>query len=515
MQYKSLLFLLLFGLIIQANVQAKTGLDVKDDLIAAVNKAVNVYNDNGMSGLIAETERCYRDVNQNPFFCIHLDLASRHIDRLMVAGAAQQGMTFPKTGFFEDQLFGQRIVPVFRHANMDMEASNAYLRLVTPVVNRLVNDNIFSARPLSTSNENGRDGVYVAYDNGIVRDTNTGLEWFAGPDKDMNFKQAKSWVSSLIVNGGRWRMPTKDELKGLYKKGTGVRNMTSLLKTTGWWIWAGHTESWFSGGGFYFADGPRPWITRLFSSNRRAFAVRSRSITAKTPLSVQYTKNRESKAIETKQPATSASIDKPVHYPGDTYIVESVFLDSPKWNNVTERRVISVEPDKLITTSQNLSSKTKTIRTIEYTSGWNLISTRNPNGSGVDFSPPLKYYEFPLYPGETWKQVTVATNVKTGAIREFSLSGLVGDWEDVSVPAGKFKGIKVTVKRELLNRTTGKRSSGTDNSWYVPELRRSVKSETTSRNSEGVEGRQLIQLKKYELKGQHYFGFKSEHSAPF
>ena len=39
---------------------------------------------------------------------------------------------------------------------------------------------------LATQKEVGRDGVYVAYANGIVRDTKTGLEWKAGPDKHTN-----------------------------------------------------------------------------------------------------------------------------------------------------------------------------------------------------------------------------------------------------------------------------------------------------------------------------------------
>jgi len=62
------------------------------------------------------------------------------------------------------------------------------------------------------------DGRYVAYANGIVKDTNTGLEWKAGPDKDTNWNQARSWVQSLNLDGGGWRMPTMDEVEGLYKK---------------------------------------------------------------------------------------------------------------------------------------------------------------------------------------------------------------------------------------------------------------------------------------------------------
>ena len=42
--------------------------------------------------------------------------------------------------------------------------------------------------------------------------------------------------------GGGWRMPTIRELEGIYKKGTGPRNMTPLLQMKGWWVWSGETE---------------------------------------------------------------------------------------------------------------------------------------------------------------------------------------------------------------------------------------------------------------------------------
>ena len=119
-----------------------------------------------------------------------------------------------------------------------------------------------------------RDGVYVLLDNGVVRDARTGLEWKAGPDKDMDWNEARSWVQNL---GEGWRMPTVDELEGLYKKGTGSRNMTPLLKTTGWTVWSGETKGSSVARYFDFTNGSRSWDDRGTSYNERAFAVRSRS----------------------------------------------------------------------------------------------------------------------------------------------------------------------------------------------------------------------------------------------
>ena len=129
---------------------------------------------------------------------------------------------------------------------------------------------------LAAQKEVGRDGVYVAYANGIVRDTKTGLEWKVGPDKNTNWEQARSWGQNLNLDGGGWRMPTTDELVTLYEEGAGSRNMTPLLKTTGWHVWSGQTNAYGLAGHFNFYDGVIDWYDRS-SHNKRAFAVRSQS----------------------------------------------------------------------------------------------------------------------------------------------------------------------------------------------------------------------------------------------
>ena len=92
------------------------------------------------------------------------------------------------------------------------------------------------------------------------------------------------------------------------------------------------------------------------------------------------------------------------------------------------------------------------------------------------------------------------TDIKTGAVREHTLSATVGDWEDVSGPAGTFRAIKITIQTELLDRSTEQKSTSTDISWYAPNIRRSVKSEITSQNSQGQQERQLIHMIQHDVK---------------
>lgn len=120
------------------------------------------------------------------------------------------------------------------------------------------------------------DGTFSLYENGIVYDKQTGLEWITGPDKDINWNDAQTWVESQRVGGNGWRMPTLNELKTLFRKSEGSRNMTPLLKTTGWWVWSGDTEGSTSAWFFCFDDGFELVYNRQTFRNLRAFAVRSR-----------------------------------------------------------------------------------------------------------------------------------------------------------------------------------------------------------------------------------------------
>jgi hypothetical protein len=134
--------------------------------------------------------------------------------------------------------------------------------------------------PVNYGAEIRRDGVYVEYANGIVRDTKTGLEWKVGPNENTSLQQAMEWVESMNIESGGWRMPSMKQLKSLYEKGKGFRNMTPLLRTNGWLVWSGETQD-SKPLCFDFRSGARgksliPIIPKpYFFKEVRAFAVRS------------------------------------------------------------------------------------------------------------------------------------------------------------------------------------------------------------------------------------------------
>jgi len=116
---------------------------------------------------------------------------------------------------------------------------------------------------------------YVYKESGVVTDIWYGLQWVAGPNEPTTLYEAESWVENLTVDGYGWRLPTLKELKSLYHKGMGSRNMTPLLTTTGWWVWSGEAISPKSIWLFGFSRGSEGWSLKGFDSSRRAFAIRS------------------------------------------------------------------------------------------------------------------------------------------------------------------------------------------------------------------------------------------------
>jgi hypothetical protein len=101
---------------------------------------------------------------------------------------------------------------------------------------------------------------------GIITAAATGLQWYIGPDKDTNWDQANSWVNSLSIAGGGWRMPTRAELRGLYDAGMRRRH----------WVWSGETSGPTGAWPFNFGLSREHSGLRLDHFDTRAFAVRSR-----------------------------------------------------------------------------------------------------------------------------------------------------------------------------------------------------------------------------------------------
>lgn len=197
-------------------------------------------------------------------------------------------------------------------------------------------------------------------------------------------------------------------------------------------------------------------------------------------------------------PRSNSQPNPPVQTPtvkeGDSYIFETKDPEDPKSAIMTKRTVDSVGTTIKLSTI-NINNKKAKSRYLTYDRDWNLISTRNADKGGLDYSPPLKYYDFPLIPGKNWDQSSLETDIKSGKTRTHTFTGVVEGWENVSVPAGNFRAIKVSLQTEVIDNDTGEIILGTDDSWFVPEIGRSVKSITSGKDGQ----KRIIQLMSYDL----------------
>ena len=105
----------------------------------------------------------------------------------------------------------------------------------------------FSYSSYSSAREIKRDGRFIAYDNGTVKDTKTGLMWAAKDNwKDINYEDAKQYCENYRGGGyADWRMPTLQELYGLYDETKSYKakqrgykvHLTKLIQLTTCCVW--------------------------------------------------------------------------------------------------------------------------------------------------------------------------------------------------------------------------------------------------------------------------------------
>ena len=134
-----------------------------------------------------------------------------------------------------------------------------------------------------------RDGRFIAYDNDTVLDTQTNLMWAAEDNgSGINWQDAKKYCENYRGGGHTdWRMPTLDELAGLYDKAKTYKSecpgskisgadvhLTELIRLTCVAPWASETRGSVAAQ-FDFNGGGRFWFPPTTGPIYRALPVRS------------------------------------------------------------------------------------------------------------------------------------------------------------------------------------------------------------------------------------------------
>jgi hypothetical protein len=140
-----------------------------------------------------------------------------------------------------------------------------------------------------TPKETEKDGRFVAYDNGSVLDTKTNLMWAAKDNgSPLSWPDATSYCEAYRGGGySDWRLPTRDELVGLYDAASGYKlgdgsevHLTKLIHLTGSSAWSSDADN-STGSAYIFSfrygGNPvrRPQYKTFVDFDGRALPVRS------------------------------------------------------------------------------------------------------------------------------------------------------------------------------------------------------------------------------------------------
>lgn len=184
-----------------------------------------------------------------------------------------QPLEMEKAPESEESVIAEKPAPPVEKVQQGEEAQKIEVALIPPAMVKMT--------------EIRREGRFIAYSNGTVLDTKTNLMWAAKDNgANINWQNAKSYCESYRGGGYTdWRMPTQEELAGLYDETLtntttpavgckGGYHLTSLIQLTCCCPWAAETSG-AKAAYFGFNKGPREWIDESYAGGIRVLPVRS------------------------------------------------------------------------------------------------------------------------------------------------------------------------------------------------------------------------------------------------
>ena len=140
----------------------------------------------------------------------------------------------------------------------------------------------------ATPVETTKDDRFIAYDDGTILDTRTKLIWAAKDNgSDINWVNAKFYCENYRGGGYKdWRMPTLDELEGLYDErksrpatcygGNSIHVATELIDITCFYSWASETSTTTAESAIFdFGPGIRSGFASQLTRFSRVLPVRT------------------------------------------------------------------------------------------------------------------------------------------------------------------------------------------------------------------------------------------------
>lgn len=165
---------------------------------------------------------------------------------------------------------------------------------------------------------------------------------------------------------------------------------------------------------------------------------------------------------------TGAAVAKPQVKVGDRWAYRRTNNLSKAASITFDSRVASTGPDEIVVVSKRRDRENETDGF--YTSEWNAITLAT-----MTFTPHLGHFKFPLEVGGShvaaWEGIVKGSGWSGKYEVPFKLTG----WEEITVPAGKFRALKLEGKGTFRRLDQGGGGWVRVGYWYVPEVKRWVK----------------------------------------
>jgi hypothetical protein len=182
-----------------------------------------------------------------------------------------------------------------------------------------------------------------------------------------------------------------------------------------------------------------------------------------------------------------SAVEKPELKVGDRWVFRNVDLWKNEETSQFEQKVTAADGDNIDLEATTIASKVNAnVGTVfkrkADRSTWTFANRSVVEGKYVTFA-------FPLEVGKTW-DFQYSAQLRDRKVAH-QVSAKVEAWEDVQVPAGKFKALKVVHSDTYQVRTTDGRTWSerlTETFWYAPEVKRFVKREFIDRTGDKERG---------------------------
>jgi uncharacterized caspase-like protein len=173
----------------------------------------------------------------------------------------------------------------------------------------------------------------------------------------------------------------------------------------------------------------------------------------------------------------------PPRQQGDTWTYFRQLRDGEgaERRNYFTQTVTHADPQGFVTSASDLREPTR------YDTQGNRLWTTLDSGRKVIYAPDESQYRYPLAPGSTWN-ARHREEFPTHVVEAESQVTVVG-WEEVKVPAGTFRALKLTKVSNLSGEPFPGRiefSKRVSNLWFVPALRNFARYEVLEVNNRGA-----------------------------